>query len=396
MRQSMETADVVVIGGGVIGGACAYNLARAGLSVTLLEKNEIASAASGGSAGGVRQQNRAVPELPLAMAANPIWKTLEQELDADLEYRRVGHLNLAEREDQLPALEASVKRQQAKGLDIQMVCGRELRDLVPAAAPGMIAGSYTPGDGFANPILVTRAFAAAARRHGANIRTRTKVHGFRREKDRIVGVESSRGPIASRWVINAAGAWAAGLCAELGIGLPIRPQSKQMMVTERAPAMLKPVVACLGRGLSVKQMPQGQFVVGGGWPGILDMANDRGWPKPGSPNGSARELTAVLPAVAGLNVIRIWNSLEACSIDSLPALGEVDGVDGLLIATGFTGHGFALSPSVGVLLSELILTGKASLPLHELNARRFAGCDAEQVKQFLHGEAAQASMGGLN
>ena len=160
--------------------------------------------------------------------------------------------------------------------------------------------------------------------------------------------------------------------------------------------MLKPVVACLGRGLSVKQMPQGQFVVGGGWPGILDMANDRGWPKPGSPNGSARELTAVLPAVAGLNVIRIWNSLEACSIDSLPALGEVDGVDGLLIATGFTGHGFALSPSVGVLLSELILTGKASLPLHELNARRFAGCDAEQVKQFLHGEAAQASMGGLN
>ncbi|MGA2991654.1 MAG: FAD-dependent oxidoreductase, partial [Candidatus Korobacteraceae bacterium] len=160
----METADVVVIGGGVIGGACAYNLARAGLSVTLLEKNEIASAASGGSAGGVRQQNRAVPELPLAMAANPIWKTLEQELDADLEYRRVGHLNLAEREDQLPALEASVKRQQAKGLDIQMVCGRELRDLVPAAAPGMIAGSYTPGDGFANPILVTRAFAAAARR----------------------------------------------------------------------------------------------------------------------------------------------------------------------------------------------------------------------------------------
>jgi len=126
------------------------------------------------------------------------------------------------------------------------------------------------------------------------------------------------------------------------------------------------------------------------------MSNDRGWPKRGGPNGSARELTAVLPAVADLNVIRIWNSLEACSIDSLPALGEVDGLDGLLIATGFTGHGFALAPSVGVLLSEFILTGKASLPLDDLNARRFADCDAGQVKQFLRGEAASASMGGLN
>src|ERR1035437_2879493 len=197
MQKSMETADVVIIGGGVIGGACAYNLARAGLSVTLLEKNEIASAASGGSAGGVRQQNRALPELPLAMAANLIWKTLEQELDADLEYRRHGHINMAEREEQIPILEASVKRQKAMGLDIQLVYGTELRDLVPAAGPQMLAGSYSPGDGFANPILVTRAFAAAARRHGAKIRTRTTVRAIRRENDRIIGVESSGGPI--RW-----------------------------------------------------------------------------------------------------------------------------------------------------------------------------------------------------
>ena len=393
----METADVVIIGGGVIGGACAYNLARAGVSVMLLEKNEIASAASGGSAGGVRQQNRAAAELPLAMAANPIWKTMEQELCADLEYRRAGHMNLAEREDQVPAMEASVKRQQAAGLDIRMVYAKELRDLVPAAGPQMIAGSYTPTDGFANPILVTRAFAAAARRHGATICTRTTVHAIRREKNRVVGVESSMGPIQARWVINAAGAWAPSLCAEVGVALPIRPQSKQMMVTERAPAMLKPVVACLGRGLSVKQMPQGQFVIGGGWPGIADMANDRAWAKSGSPNGSARELTAVLPPVAHLNVVRIWNSLEACSIDSLPAVGEIDDLDGLLVATGFTGHGFAIAPSVGVMISEFILTGKTLLPLRDLNARRFADCDAEKVKEFLRGEeAAKASMGGLN
>ncbi len=158
----METVDVVVIGGGIIGGACAYYLAKAGLRVTLLEKSEIASGASGGSAGGVRQQNRDPAELPLAMAANPMWKTLEQELEADLEYRRGGHITLVEREEQVPVLQASVERQRARGLDLRMVRGRELRELVPAAGSQILAGSYSPTDGFANPMLVTKAFPAAA------------------------------------------------------------------------------------------------------------------------------------------------------------------------------------------------------------------------------------------
>ncbi|HSB77429.1 MAG TPA: FAD-dependent oxidoreductase, partial [Candidatus Methylomirabilis sp.] len=258
----MQTADVIVIGGGVIGGACAHNLARAGVKVTLLEKSEIASGASGGSAGGVRQQNRDPAELPLAMAANPIWKTLEQELEADLDYRRGGHLTLVENEEQVAVLEASVERQRGRGLDLRLVQGRELRDLVPAAGPQIIAGSYSPGDGFANPMLVTKAFPAAARRLGARIQTRTEVTAIRREGNRVVGVDSSHGPIACRWVINAAGVWSPALSAALGVDLPIRPVALQMMVTERAPQMLTPVLGCLGRGLSLKQMPQGQFVIG--------------------------------------------------------------------------------------------------------------------------------------
>jgi sarcosine oxidase subunit beta len=156
-----------------------------------------------------------------------------------------------------------------------------------------------------------------------------------------------------------------------------------MMVTEKAPAMLKPVLGCLGRGLSLKQMPQGQFVIGGGWPGISDMVADRGWPKIGSPNGSARQVTAVLPATHGLLVLRIWNSLEAKTIDELPVLGEVDGLEGYLLATGFSGHGFALAPSVGALLTEIISTEKTSLSLDQLNQRRFAGYDPDRIREFL-------------
>jgi sarcosine oxidase subunit beta len=182
----VESANVVVIGGGVIGGACAYNLARAGLRVTLLDKSEIASGASGGSAGGVRHQNRDPAELPLAMVANPMWKMLEQELEADLEYRRGGHFTLVKREEQVPVLEASVERQRGRGLDLRLVRGRELRELVPAAGPQIIAGSYSPQDGFANPMLATRAFSAAARRLRARICARTAVTAIRREGSRVV------------------------------------------------------------------------------------------------------------------------------------------------------------------------------------------------------------------
>jgi sarcosine oxidase, subunit beta len=378
----VESTDVVVIGGGVTGGACAYYLARAGVRVTLFEKGEIASGASGGSAGGVRQQNRDAAELPIAMLANPLWKTLEQELGADIEYRRGGHFNLAEREDQLPALETSVREQHARGLDIRMVYGKELRDMVPAAGPQMIAGSFTQGDGYANPMLTTKAFIAGARAQGARIRTNTPVQRIRREGNRVTGVDVDAGGVASRWVINAAGAWTPGISGSMGLDLPIKPKAHQMMVTEKAPAMLTPVVTCVGRGLSLKQMPQGQFVIGGGWPGLVDMSADRGWPKAGSPNGSAEQVAAVLPATRDLLLLRVWNSLEGHCPDVIPILGPVDGIEGYLLAAGFSGHGFALAPGVGTLFTELITTGRSSLSLDALNLRRFGHMDAATIREF--------------
>lgn len=378
----MESADVVVIGGGVIGSACAYQLARAGVQATLVEKHEIASGASGGSAGGVRQQNRLAPELPIAMGANPMWKTLEEDLGMEVEYRRGGHITLVEREEDLPALEMAVQRQRDRGLDIRVVKGNELREIVPAVAPQVIAGSYSPTDGFANPILTTKAFAHAAVREGAKVLTRTRVTAIRRVGDQVDGVETSLGSIASRWVINAAGAWSPELSAIIGVRLPIRTGALQMMVTERARPLLVPVLGCVGRNLSLKQMPQGQFVIGGGWPGIPDMAGDRGWPKSGSPNGSAEQVTAVLPATMELSLVRVWNSLEAKSMDDMPILGEVDGLDGYLLATGFSGHGFALAPYVGMLMAQLVSTGKAEISLDQLNLRRFAGLSEERLREF--------------
>ncbi len=378
----MDTTDVVVVGGGVMGGACAHYLARAGAQVTLLEQREIGTGASGASAGGVRQQNRLAPELPIAIRAIAMWANLENELGRDLEYRRRGHITLVESEEQIPKLKASVERQRQRGLDIRLVQGSELRELVPHAGPQVVAGSYCPTDGYANPMLTTQAFAAAAAREGARVYTHTKVTSIVREGGRVAGVESSRGRIASRWVINAAGAWSTALSYALGIDLPIRPRAPQMMATEKAPAMLVPVLGCLGRNLSLKQMPQGQFVIGGGWPGRPDLAGDRAVVKAGSPTGSARDMTAILPAARKFNVARVWSGLEAQCADDLPILGTVDGLEGYLLATGFSGHGFALAPYIGVLMSELITKGAPSLPLDELSLRRFDGKDPAWIRQF--------------
>lgn len=385
---------MVVIGGGVIGASCAYHLARAGLGVTLLERQEIAAGASGGSAGGVRQQNRDPAELPLARAATPRWAGLEEELGRELEYRRGGHLNLVEREEQLPALEESVRRQQARGLKLRLVYGEAVRELAPAVGPQILAGSYSPEDGFANPMLVTKAFAAAARRWGARIRTRTEVRAIRREGGRVTGVALPQEGMACRWVINAAGVWAPGLSASAGVDLPIRPRALQMMVTEKAPPLLTPVLGCVGRGLSLKQMPQGQFVIGGGWPGVVDMPAGRGWPKAGSPNGSACQAAAVLPALRELLLVRIWNSLEAHTPDGLPILGGVEGLDGYLLATGFSGHGFALAPAVGACLAELVTGGRSGLPLEPLNRRRFAEWEPDRIREFLRPRQEEAAVSG--
>ncbi len=378
----MKAADVVVIGGGVMGCASACYLARAGLDVVLLEQHRIGCAASGASAGGVRQQNRVAQELPLAIRAIGMWKTLEQDLGYDLEYRRGGHLTLIEQEGLMPRLEDSIERQRQRGLELRLVRGQELRELVPHVGPQVVAASYCPTDGFANPMLTTLAFAHAAERAGARIHTDAKVFSITREGGRVTGVDSAHGKIASRWVVNAAGAWSTDLSRAIGIDLPIRPRAPQMSATEKATPMLIPVLGCLGRNLSLKQMPQGQFVIGGGWAGTPRLAEDRALVKAGSPTGSAGDFRAVFPPANSLNIVRVWSGIEAQCIDDMPILGLVDGLEGYVLATGFSGHGFALAPYIGVLMAELITQGTSSHPLDELSYARFRDMDPTAIRKY--------------
>jgi sarcosine oxidase subunit beta len=365
--------EAVVIGGGVIGSSIAYHLARSGVRTTLLEKNDVACAASGASAGGVRQQGRDPRELPLSMRATVRWATLEEELGADIHYRRGGHLTLTETEQERDALAASVERQRAAGLDLVMVEGADLRELAPAVSPRAIAGSYSREDGHANPGMTTKAFAAAAARHGAEIRTGVTVLGLEVSGGGVVGVRTDEGLLAADVTILAAGAWSKTLAATVGIDLPIAPMGLQMLLTEAVPHCLDQVLGSVGRRISFKQVPSGHFLIGGGWPGDWSLDQSMGRVLPGSVWGSAQAATAIVPATRGIGLEDAWVGIEARAADDVPILGPVAGLDGLVVATGFSGHGFQLSPAIGQVIAELIVEGAPSIPLDALHLSRFDG-----------------------
>jgi sarcosine oxidase subunit beta len=369
--QRGGTTEAVVIGGGVIGSSIAYHLARSGVRTTLLEKNDIACAASGASAGGVRQQGRDPRELPLSMRATVRWATLEEELGADVHYRRGGHLTLAETVQERDTLAASVDRQRADGLDLVLVEGDDLRELAPAVAPHVIAGSYSREDGHANPGLMTKAFAVAAARHGAEIRTGVSVLSLEVIGGRVTGVRTDQGIISADVTILATGAWSKTLVAGVGIDLPIAPMGLQMLLTESTPHCLDQVLGSLGRRLSFKQLPNGQFLIGGGWPGDWSLDRSMGNVLPGSVWGSTLAATALIPAAREVGLADAWVGIEARAADDVPILGPIAGLDGLVIAAGFSGHGFQLSPAVGQVITELIVEGAPSIPLDALYLSRF-------------------------
>jgi sarcosine oxidase, subunit beta len=355
--------EVAVVGGGVIGSSIAYHLARRGVTVALIEKDDIASAASGASAGGVRQQGRDLREMPLAIQSIARWSHLSDELDADLEYVRGGHVRLLEDQVNLDTIQPWIDEQVALGLDLRLVTGRDLQELIPGLASHVLAGTYSPDDGHANPTLTTVAFAQAAERLGATIQTGSRVTTVHHEADRITGITTDAGKVACQTLVIAAGAWSTRLMKRLGIDLPVSVMAPQMILTKPMPPLLRQVIGSAERWLSLKQIATGGYLIGGGWPGDADLDASVATPRPSSIEGSYAAASTVFPVLNQVEIERVWVGIEAVTPDEIPILGPVPGFANLTIATGFSGHGFALSPIVGQLIAESIVDGTPSLDL---------------------------------
>jgi sarcosine oxidase subunit beta len=366
----VQTTEILVIGAGVIGNSIAYHLARQGRRVLVVDRADICAepSASWASAGGIRRQGRHAAEVQLAIESIARWPTLGAELDADLHYRSGGNLLLAENDSEAERLARFVRAQHKKGFtDVRLVDRIEVQQRVPGVGSRVVAGSYSPADGQADSVSTTRAFAAAAKRHGATYWLRTECDAILASESRVIGARTSRGDVEAESVILAAGALSNRIATTVGLSLPIHVEALQMIRSTAAPTgSLVPVVSAIRRTLSLKQSHDGTFLLGGGWPG--DITEDgRGYRlRPASLEGNWNEACAILPAVAAQCVQHAWCGLEAMSADNIPFVGGLREMRGLIVATGFSGHGFAIAPAIGRALTDQ-LAGK---PVPELDGLR--------------------------
>jgi len=368
-------ADVIVVGGGLMGAASAFFLRRRGRSVILLERGLVGQQASGVNFGNVRRQGRFLPQLPLAHRSRAIWGQLKQLLGEDAEFLATGHVRGVYDESQAAVVEKYASDARGWGLELEIVGGREFRRRFPFFGPDVICGSYSPDDGHANPRLAAPAFGRAAARGGAQVIENCEVLAIGKDGEDF-RVEAADGrTFSAPAALICAGAWGDKLSGAFGEPVPMTPHGPSMGVTEPVPYGIVPVVGVSSRVahevVYFRQVKRGNIVFGGGLRGPAYPDLKRAYVLPENTLRQLRELRRLAPALGRLQVLRTWSGIEGYMRDELPVMGHSRRVSGLYYAFGFCGHGFQLGPGVGDVMAELIATGATSTPIDPFLIQRF-------------------------
>ncbi len=388
--MSEERADVVVIGGGITGVAAAYALARDGVGVLLVERFQLAAMASGWTLAGVRQSGRHPAELPLALAAVERWRDLDAELDAETGYRQHGNMRLARTVDEVAVVRRLVADQRALGLDLTFLPTTEaVREREPALAPAVLAASYCPTDGSADPVATVQAFARAAARHGARLAPGERVTGIEVSRGALAAVATDRRRIATRRAVLACGAFGNDLLAPLGLAVPLRQPMVTVLQTEPVPPLLGPVLGVANADMAGRQERSGRLRVtsgAGDWHGQLGTEPvPRVSPTAGSVAQVVEKLCHVLPAFRNCPIHAVWAGLLDLTPDALPVLDRVPGSDGIVAAMGFSGHGFGIGPVTGEIVADLVQDRAGRFDLAPVRFDRFGSAAVPEAGLTLHG-----------
>ena len=373
-----EKADIVIIGGGVMGCAIAYNLAKEGLKPVVIEKSDIGGEASGSNGGGVRQSARNLKEMPLAMESIQIYGQLQEELGMDVEYVRKGNLRLCTNEEELETMRQAVVNQREVGLELTMLNRKEVLEINPYVGEKVIGASYCPTDGHVNPFLVTYAFFLKAKSLGARFYTHEEASEIRLQKGRVTAVVTDKQTFETDLVVNAAGIAGRKVANMVGLDLPLRPIFSEALITEAYPPLFEQMVGHAKGLFYGRQTAHGSFFWGG-FVGTEQFIYREGKPLFHYIGPAISEMVIdFFPVLKDLNVIRMWSGLIAQMSDAIPVLGFAQEVPGFVFATGFSGHGFGLAPVIGRLISELIMDCKTSIPINDFCYGRFhKGSDNE-------------------
>lgn len=418
-----DPADVLVIGGGIIGAAVAYELARKGRTVTLVERSEIAEGQSGRNWGFVRQQGRSPAELPLMTAANRRWAGLEDELGERFDWVRGGNLALATDGDGARRYAEWAELGRAHGVDSALLDAGKVEEIVPGLRIPFTAALYAASDGHADPVAATRAYARAAERAGARVLRGHTVRAIEVRGGRVTGVRTDAGSLAAGTVVCAAGAASRALLRTAGVGLPQNVVRGTVALTEPVAPLTRSSV--WAPGVAFRQRPDGRLVVSTGGGGEVDVTldtllqaprflpafrhnhrrlsirfngavvrdlrrrvtGDAPDPEPEPTRARVRagllRLRAAVPALARIRLERAWAGRIDSTPDALPVIDALADPAGLILATGFSGHGFGLAPAAAAATAALVLGTEPEQDVHPFRLSRFAEHDYQAPDAIL-------------
>jgi sarcosine oxidase, subunit beta len=370
----VETADVVVVGGGIMGCALAYQLARRGSDVVLYDRDALGSQSTAKNAGGVRQQFSTEDNVRVQMLAVRMLKEFEEELGAHADFRQVGYLIVLSQADDVEEFHRLLEMWHRVGLaDARWVDPQEAARMVPVLNVEDVLGcTFCPSDGIASPADVTGGYIAAARRHGARLHEGVAVTGIDVTGGRVSGVRTTGGDVATRVVFNCAGAWAGEIGGLAGAEIPVRPYRRHIFVSDTFPAVTRTSPMTVDFTSTFYFHPEGD--------GVLFGMSDPAEPSTFNQDVSWDFLERVVAAAAHrapriaeeASVRTAWAGLYETTPDATAILGPVGALDGLWCACGFSGHGFMQAPAAALLLAQRLLDGKSEIDIDAFSPDRFA------------------------
>lgn len=375
--MNKKTAEVIIIGGGVVGCATAYYLAKKGVrDVTVLEASKsIGHGGSSRNGGGVRQSGRDVRELPYAMyAVQHMWPTLSEELGVDVEYYQKGNLRLGKTEEHLKKLHTLASNGQKLGLDMKMIDGKEVKEICPYLSDEIIGASWCPSDGHANPLLTTLAYYKRALELGVRFYTDAKVEKLQKVKGRLRKVVLSTGEIfEGETIIVAAGYESRYIVRSVGVDIPMIRYFEEALVTEMQPHMFDVMLGTADADFYGHQSTHGSFIFGSesGLEEAIDMSPDSFHTNSLTLSAGCRAIIGYIPCLKDAKIVRSWGGWLDLCFDGVPVISPVEEVPGLILACGFTGHGFGTAPSVGLMLAQMTMKEKTVVDISELRYDRF-------------------------
>jgi sarcosine oxidase subunit beta len=374
-RFDPDSAEIIIIGGGIVGISTAYFLAKRGQkNILLIERDLLAQASTGLCVGGIRQQFSLPANIFMSQATIQLLRHFDKEFGVKIDFRQAGYLFLTQEQTTWDSFCECVKIQRRYDVPVEILSPEEVKGRWPyLEVKNLIGGIFGPEDGYVDPYDVTMAIANKTRKLGIAILERTEVTGIRLAHGRIRGVETSRGSISAGIIVNAAGAWGGEIAKMAGIDLPVQPYRRQVFITKAFDALPHPVPMIIDQDT--------QFYIRGYAPGILMGMTDLDEPPSFHTHVDRDFLEKVtaaalerVPLLENAEILRGWGGLYAMTPDENPVIGKIPGIEGFYCATGFSGHGFQHGPAVGRILSELILDGKTSFNLNPFEYERFKKC----------------------